>query len=98
MTLTVRLTEAADEIDAAHDLRRRVFLGEQKVDAKDEFDEYEATSDQVVALDESVVVATCRLRGVRRWWPGHEAGADGGRAATSAAQESEPRCSRAPRT
>ena len=43
MTLTVRLTEAADEIDAAHDLRRRVFLGEQEVDAKDEFDEFEAT-------------------------------------------------------
>ena len=60
--MTVRPTEAADEIDAAHELRRRVFLGEQQVDAKDEFDEHEATATQVVALDDSGVVATCRLR------------------------------------
>ena len=60
--MTVRPTEAAEEIDAAHELRRRVFLGEQQVDAKDEFDEHEATATQVVALDESGVVATCRLR------------------------------------
>jgi predicted GNAT family N-acyltransferase len=62
MTVTVRPTEAADEIDAAHELRRRVFLGEQKVDAKDEFDEFEASAIQMVALDEKGVVATCRLR------------------------------------
>ena len=62
MTVTVRLTQAADEIDAAHDLRRRVFLGEQRVDAADDFDEFEATADHMVALDESGVVATCRLR------------------------------------
>jgi predicted GNAT family N-acyltransferase len=62
LTVTVRSTEDADEIDAAHALRREVFLGEQKVDAKDEFDEHEATATQVVALDEKGVVATCRLR------------------------------------
>jgi predicted GNAT family N-acyltransferase len=62
LKVTVRPTEAADEIDAAHELRRRVFLGEQKVDAKDEFDEHEATSTQMVALDGGTVVATCRLR------------------------------------
>ena len=62
LTVTVRPTEAADEIAAAHDLRSRVFLGEQQVDASDEFDEFEATSTQIVALDESGVVATCRLR------------------------------------
>ena len=60
--MTVRPTEAAREIDAAHELRRRVFLGEQMVDAKDDFDEHEATATQVVALDDSGVVATCRLR------------------------------------
>jgi predicted GNAT family N-acyltransferase len=62
LTVTARHTEAPDEIDAAHDLRRRVFLGEQKVDAKDEFDEHEATAIHMVALDETGVVATCRLR------------------------------------
>ncbi len=62
MTVTVRPTEAADEIAAAHELRRRVFLDEQRVDAKDEFDEFEATSIQMIALDEKSVVATCRLR------------------------------------
>ena len=62
MTVTVRPTEAPDEVAAAHDLRRRVFLAEQQVDASDEFDEFEATSTQMVALDEGGVVATCRLR------------------------------------
>lgn len=62
LTVTVRPTEAEDEIAEAHRLRSRVFLGEQKVDASDEFDEFEATSAQIVALDESGVVATCRLR------------------------------------
>ena len=61
--MTVRPTEVAAEIDAANDLRRRVFLGEQKVDAKDEFDEHEATSTKIVAVDDDgSVVATCRLR------------------------------------
>jgi predicted GNAT family N-acyltransferase len=62
LTVTVRPTEAADEIDAAHELRRKVFLGEQQVDAADEFDEHEATATHMVALDESGVIATCRLR------------------------------------
>jgi predicted GNAT family N-acyltransferase len=64
LTVTVRRTDDPAEIAAAHDLRIRVFCGEQGVDASEELDEHEATSTQVVALDESGVVATCRLRPV----------------------------------
>ena len=62
LTVTVRRTEDPAEITAAHELRVRVFCGEQGVDASEEIDEHEASATQVVALDESGVVATCRLR------------------------------------
>ena len=39
-----------------------MFIGEQGVDAPEEFDEYEAEAIQVVGLDGDTVVATCRLR------------------------------------
>lgn len=44
------------------DLRIRVFCGEQGVDPQEETDELDAVSTQIVALDESDVIATCRLR------------------------------------
>ena len=43
-------------------LRRRVFCDEQGVSRAEEFDGLDAEATQVVALDESGVVATCRLR------------------------------------
>ena len=44
------------------DLRIRVFCGEQGVSEEEESDELDAESTQVVAVDESGVIATCRLR------------------------------------
>jgi predicted GNAT family N-acyltransferase len=44
------------------DLRVRVFVEEQGVDAEEETDELDETSVQIVGLDESGVIATCRLR------------------------------------
>jgi len=56
--------EARDEADvaAAQQLRVRVFCGEQGVSRTDELDEFEGSATHVVALDETGVVATCRLR------------------------------------
>ena len=44
------------------DLRVRVFVGEQRVDPGEELDELDDVATQIVALDESGVVGTCRLR------------------------------------
>jgi predicted GNAT family N-acyltransferase len=58
----VRSTRDAKEIDAAMDLRIRVFCGEQGVSPELEDDGRDDESHQLVALDEDAVVATCRLR------------------------------------
>ena len=65
MTVTVRPVRDDAELDAARDLRVRVFCGEQGVDASEELDELDAVATHVVALDESGVIATCRIRELR---------------------------------
>ena len=63
LTLTIRRTDDEAEKQAAMDLRVRVFIDEQGVDASEEIDEHEATAIVVVAVDDrDRVVATCRLR------------------------------------
>jgi predicted GNAT family N-acyltransferase len=44
------------------DLRVKVFVDEQGVDAEEELDELDADALQIVAVDETGVIATCRLR------------------------------------
>jgi predicted GNAT family N-acyltransferase len=62
LSLTVRPTRDADEVAAAMDLRVRVFCDEQGVSPPEEFDGLDDEALQMVALDESGVIATCRLR------------------------------------
>lgn len=65
MTVTVRPIRDDAELEAARDLRVRVFCGEQGVDASEELDELDAVATHIVALDESGVIATCRVRELR---------------------------------
>jgi predicted GNAT family N-acyltransferase len=62
LTLTVRPARDAEELAAAQELRVRVFCGEQGVTREEELDGLDDEALQIVALDESAVVATCRLR------------------------------------
>jgi predicted GNAT family N-acyltransferase len=62
LTLTVRPARDAAELEAAMDLRVRVFVDEQGVDPGEELDDLDELSLQIVGLDESGVIATCRLR------------------------------------
>jgi predicted GNAT family N-acyltransferase len=62
LTLTVREARDRSEIDEALALRVRVFCGEQGVSEEEELDGLDDAATQVVGLDESGVVATCRLR------------------------------------
>ena len=62
LTVTVRKARDAAEVQAARDLRIRVFCDEQGVDPALEVDGLDDEATQIVALDESGVIATCRLR------------------------------------
>ncbi len=62
MSVTVRTARDSAEVRAARDLRIRVFCDEQGVDPELEVDGLDDEATQVVAVDESGVIATCRLR------------------------------------
>jgi predicted GNAT family N-acyltransferase len=62
LSVTVRRARDAAEIEAAMDLRVRVFVGEQGVDEAEETDDLDDESVQIVGLDDTGVIATCRLR------------------------------------
>jgi predicted GNAT family N-acyltransferase len=62
LTVTVRTARDPGEVEAAMDLRVRVFCDEQGVSPTEELDELDDEATQIVALDESGVIATCRLR------------------------------------
>ena len=62
MSVTVREARDAAEVQAARELRIRVFCDEQGVEPELEVDGLDDEATQVIALDESGVIATCRLR------------------------------------
>ena len=57
----VRLAREAAEVEAALDLRERVFCGEQGVDFEAERDGRDGDALHVVAVDDDGVVGTCRI-------------------------------------
>jgi predicted GNAT family N-acyltransferase len=68
LTLTVRPARDCAELEAALALRVQVFCEEQGVSRELELDGLDDRALQIVALDESGVVATCRLRDVGAEW------------------------------
>jgi predicted GNAT family N-acyltransferase len=60
--VTVRVARDAAEVKEAQDLRVRVFCDEQGVSPELELDGLDDQATQIVALDDSGVIATCRLR------------------------------------
>jgi predicted GNAT family N-acyltransferase len=69
LTITVRQARDDAEVAAAMDLRVRVFVDEQGVSPEEELDHLDEASLQIVGLDDTGVIATCRLRdlGDREW-------------------------------
>jgi predicted GNAT family N-acyltransferase len=60
--VTVRRARDPAEFEEAMNLRMRVFVDEQGVSPEEELDEFDQEATQLVAVDESGVIATCRLR------------------------------------
>jgi predicted GNAT family N-acyltransferase len=64
LTVTVRPARDPAEVEAAMRLRARVFVDEQEVSPEEEKDDLDEDATQIVALDETGLIATCRLREV----------------------------------
>jgi predicted GNAT family N-acyltransferase len=62
LTITVRQARDDAEVAAAMDLRVRIFVDEQGVSPEEELDHLDEASFQIVGLDDTGVIATCRLR------------------------------------
>lgn len=64
MTITSRVITNEQDLQAAFDIRKKVFVDEQGVPAENEYDEFDATAKHVLVLYDDVPVATGRLREV----------------------------------
>jgi predicted GNAT family N-acyltransferase len=62
VALTVRVARNPAEVEAAQRLRVRVFCDEQGVAPEVELDGRDMEATHIIALEESRVLATCRLR------------------------------------
>jgi predicted GNAT family N-acyltransferase len=62
LSVTLRPARDAAEVEAAKGLRLRVFCDEQGVAREEELDGLDDAALHLLALDESGVIATCRLR------------------------------------
>ncbi len=62
MALTIRLITTGDDLTTAQDIRREVFVVEQKVPEWLEIDEYEAECTHLLALADGRPVGTARWR------------------------------------
>lgn len=61
MSLEIRPAAGPDEVRAALALRHEVFVNEQGVPVEEELDEHDETALHLVAVDDGIVVGTCRL-------------------------------------
>jgi len=59
--IEVRLASSSSEVDEALELRRRVFVDEQRVTLAADRDGLDAEATHLVALEDGRIVGTCRL-------------------------------------
>lgn len=60
--IEVNLAESKEEMDQVFDIRRKVFVEEQKVDEREEYDEFEETSKHLLAKLDGTAVGAARVR------------------------------------
>ena len=59
--LTVKLVETEEEMEAAIEVRFRVFVAEQQVPVEEELDEFDSEATHAIAIHQGQVVATGRV-------------------------------------
>lgn len=65
--LRVRTAEDSD-LSAVFDIRKQVFVVEQAVDPREEYDEYESSCTHLIAEWEGQPVGTARFRSTEKGW------------------------------
>ncbi|MBM3918729.1 MAG: GNAT family N-acetyltransferase [Sphingomonadales bacterium] len=65
--LLVTVASAAD-LPIVFDIRNRVFVVEQQVDPKEEYDVYEGASTHLIAFWDGAAVGTARFRSTEKGW------------------------------
>ncbi len=58
------MVESKDQLNKVFDIRRTVFVDEQKVDEREEYDEFEETSKHLIAFLSGDAVGAARVRRV----------------------------------
>jgi predicted GNAT family N-acyltransferase len=61
VSLEIRPAVEPEEVRAALALRHEVFVNEQGVPVEEELDEHDETALHLVAVDDGIIVGTCRL-------------------------------------
>lgn len=60
--IEVKVAESKDQLHKVFDIRRTVFVEEQKVDEREEYDEFEDTSKHLLAYYDNTPVGAARVR------------------------------------
>ena len=60
--IVVKPAQSVDQKTQIFDIRRKVFVEEQKVSEREEYDEFETSSNHLIAYINKEAVGTCRYR------------------------------------
>lgn len=60
--IEVQIASSETKMQSIFEVRREVFVKEQKVSEREEYDEYETSSTHLAAIYNNAVVGTCRFR------------------------------------
>ncbi|MBT8327427.1 MAG: GNAT family N-acetyltransferase [Bacteroidia bacterium] len=61
-SIKVQIANSKNQLDEIFDIRRIVFVVEQQVDEREEYDEFETSCTHLIALYNDKPVGTCRFR------------------------------------
>lgn len=60
--ISISIAQSSQQLKAVFEVRRKVFVEEQKVDEDEEYDEFETSSTHLIAKLNKKEVGTCRFR------------------------------------
>ncbi len=60
--MKIKLITIKEELEKAFEIRKKVFVEEQKVSIEEEFDKYETSCEHILAFNNNQAIATARLR------------------------------------
>ena len=64
--LSIQTANSEGLLKSVYTVRKEVFVHEQKVDERKEYDQYETSSKHLVCLLNNIVVGTCRYRNTEK--------------------------------